>query len=171
MADCILVALDETQRIHRFMAHLKLTAQPGDKVIFLIRTATSTWGDVETHLPMVETGNMTSREYRGSAWRFNVDQEKQKAERNLALVCEVLRRTGMNAEVKMYAGGLSRAVRECTKAGATRLIVMPANCASIQVVKAFLTALRLLSHDIPSVALLPPRYMEHDVRQVLGREI
>ena len=80
MADRILVALDETQWIHRFLAHLKLTAQPGDKIIFLIRTATSTWGDVETHLPMVETGNITSREYRGSAWRFNVEQEKQRAE-------------------------------------------------------------------------------------------
>ena len=160
MADRILVALDETQRIHPFMAHLKLTAQPGDKVIFLIRTATSTWGDVETHLPMVETGNITAREYRRSAWRFNVDQEKHKAERNLELVCEALRRNGMNTEVRMYAGGLSKAVRECTKADATRLIIMPANHASIQVVKAFLAALRLLSHHVPPVALLPPRFKE-----------
>jgi hypothetical protein len=162
MTDSILVALDETQRIHRFMAHLKLSAQPGDKIIFLIRTATSTWGDVETHLPMVETGNINSREYRGSAWRFNVDQEKQKAERNLECVCEALRRKGINAEVKMYAGGFSKAVRECTKAGATRLVVMPGNYASIQVVKAYLAALRLLSHHIPAVALLPPQYMEPD---------
>jgi hypothetical protein len=163
MADSILVALDETQRIQRFMAHLKSTARPGDKIIFLIRTATSTWGDVETHLPMVETGNITSREYRGSAWRFNVDQEKRKSERDLEWVCEALRRKGISAEVKMYAGGLSRAVRECTKAGATRLIAMPANSASIQVLKAFLAALRLLSHHIPAVALLPPQYVEHDV--------
>lgn len=162
MADSILVALDETQRIHRFMAHLKSTAQSGDKIIFLVRTATSAWGDVETHLPMVETGNITSRDYRGSAWRFNRDQEKQKSERDLERVCEALRRNGIHAEVKMYAGGLSRAVRECTKAGATRLIVMPANYASIQVVKAFLAALRLLRHHIPSVALLPPKYIEHD---------
>ena len=91
MADSILVALDETQRIHRFMAHLKLTARPGDKIIFLIRTATSTWGDVEAHLPMVETGNINSRDYRGSAWRFNRDQEKQKSERDLERVCEALR--------------------------------------------------------------------------------
>jgi hypothetical protein len=160
MVDRILVALDETQRIHPFMAHLKLTARPGDKVIFLIRTATSTWGDVETHLPMVETGNITAREYRRSAWRFNVDQEKHKAERNLELVCETLRRNGMNTEVRMYAGGLSKAVRECTKAGATRLIIMPGNHATIQMVKAFLAALRLLSHDVPPVALLPSRFKE-----------
>jgi hypothetical protein len=156
MADSILVALDETQRIQRFMAHLKLTAQPGDKIIFLLRTATSTWGDVETHLPMVETGNITSREYLGSAWRFNVDREKQKAERTLELACEALRRKGIDAEVRIYAGGLSKVVRECTKAGATRMIVMPANYASIQIVKAFLAALRLLSHRLPAVALLPP---------------
>jgi hypothetical protein len=160
MADRILVVLDDTQRIHRFMAHLKLTAQPGDKVIFLIRTATSTWGDVETHLPMVETGNITAREYRRSAWRFNVDQEKHKAERNLESVCETLRRNGMNTEVRMYAGGLSKAVRECTKAGATRLIMMPANHASIQMVKAVFAALRLLSHHVPPVALLPLRFKE-----------
>ena len=90
MADRILVALDETRRIHRFMAHLKLTAQPGDTIIFLIRAATSTWGNVETHLPMIETGSITSREYRGSAWRFNVDQQKDKAEHNLASACEAL---------------------------------------------------------------------------------
>ena len=138
MADSILVAVDETQRIHRFMAHLKLTAQPGDTIIFLIRTATSSWGNVETHLPMIETGNITSREYRGSAWRFNVDQKKRKAERNLELACEALRRNGMNTEVRMYAGGLSKAVRECTKTGATHLIIMPANYASIQMVKPFL---------------------------------
>ncbi len=160
MTDSILVALDETQRIHRFMVHLKLSAQPGDKIIFLIRTATSTWGNVETYLPMVETGNINSREYRGSAWRFNVDQEKQKAERNLECVCEALRRKGINAEVKMYAGGLSKAVRECTKAGASRLVVMPGNYPGIQVVKAFLAALKLFSHHVPPVALLPPRYLE-----------
>ena len=160
MADSILVALDETQHIHRFLPHLKSTARPGETIIFLIRTATSTWGEVETHLPMVETGNITSREYRGSAWRFNVDQEKQKAERNLELICEALRRKGINAEVKMYAGGLSKAVRECAKAGATRLIMMPANYPRIQVIKASLAALKLFSHDMPAVALLPPRYIE-----------
>jgi hypothetical protein len=160
MADRILVALDEAQRIQRFMAHLKLTAQPGDKVIFLIRTATSIWGDVETHLPMVETGNITAPEYRRSAWRFNVDQEKHQAERNLKWVCEALRRNGMNTEVRMYAGGLSKALRECTKAGATRLIIMPANHASIQMVKAFLAVLRLLSNHVPPVALLPSRFKE-----------
>ena len=160
MADSIIVALDETQRIHGVMAYLKFAARPGDRIIFLIRAVTSTWGDVETHLPMVETGNITSREYRGSAWRFNVDQEKQKAERNLELICEALRRKGINAEVKMYAGGLSKAVRECAKAGATRLIMMPANYPRIQVIKAFLAALKLFSHDMPAVALLPPRYIE-----------
>ena len=160
MADRILVALDETQRIHRFTAHLKLTAQPGDTIIFLIRTATSTWGDVETHLPMVETGNITSREYRGSAWRFNAEREKQRAQRNLEWVCETLWRKGIHTEVKMYAGGLSKAVRECTNAGATRLIVMPANYAIIYIVKALLAALRL-SHNVPPVALLPP-----DIRKV-----
>jgi len=160
MADSILVALDETQRIHRFMAHLKSTARAGDKIIFLIRTATSTWGDVETHLPMVETGNITSREYRGSAWRFNVEQEKQRAERDLEPVCQALRRTRINAEVRMYAGGLSKAVRECAKAGATRLIIMPANYPRIQVVKALLAALKLFNHHMPAVALLPLKYIE-----------
>jgi hypothetical protein len=160
MADSILVALDETQHIHRFMSHLKSTARPGDTIIFLIRTATSTWGNVETHLPMVETGNITSREYRGSAWRFNVDQEKQRAERNLELICEALRRNGISAEVRMYAGGLSKAVRECTKAGATRLIMMPVNYPRIQALKALLAALKLFNHHVPAVALLPPRYIE-----------
>ena len=160
MTDSILVALDETQRIHHFIAHLQLTARPGDKIIFLIRSATSIWGDVETHLPMVETGNISSREYRGSAWRFNIEREKQRAQHNLEWVCETLRRKGIHTEVKMYAGGLSKAVRECTKAGATRLILMPANYASVQAVKAFLAALRLLSHDLPPVALLPPRSKE-----------
>jgi hypothetical protein len=165
MADCILVALDETERINRFMAHLKVTAQPGDKLIFLIRTATSTWGDVETHLPMVETGNITSREYRGSAWRFNLDREKQRAERHLALACEALRRKGMNAEIKMYAGGLSKAVRECTKAGAACLVVMPTNYPGIQVMKAFLAALKLFSHHVPPIALLPPGYTKTGVER------
>ncbi|HEX6174760.1 MAG TPA: hypothetical protein VF089_12155 [Candidatus Binatia bacterium] len=155
MADRILVALDETQRIHRFMAHLRMTAKPGDTIIFLIRTATSTWGNVETHLPMIETGSITSREYRGSAWRFNVDLQKVKAEQNLASMCEALRRNGINPEVKMYAGGLSKAVRESTKAGATRLIVMPPNHTILYILKALLAALRL-GHHVPPVALLPP---------------
>jgi len=160
MADSILVALDETQHIYRFMPHLKSTARPGDNIIFLVRTATSTWGDVETHLPMVETGNITAGEYRGSAWRFNVEQEKQKAERELEWVCQALGRTRINAEVRMYAGGLSKAVRECAKAGATRLIMMPANYPRIQVVKALLAALKLFNHHMPAVALLAPRHIE-----------
>ena len=157
MADSILVALDETRRIHRFMPHLKSTARPGETIIFLIRKAASTWGDVETHLPMVETGNITAREYRGSAWRFNLEQEKHRAERDLELVWQALGRKGINAELRMYAGGLKQVVRECAKLGATRLVVMPTNYASIQLVKAYLAALRLLSSNVPPVALLPPR--------------
>ena len=41
MADSILVALDETQHIQRFMPHLKSTARPGDTIIFL-----DTHGDI-----------------------------------------------------------------------------------------------------------------------------
>lgn len=166
MADCILVALNQTELIGRFMPYLKVTAQPDTKLIFLVRTAASNWGEVESHLPMVETGNITAREYRENAWRFNIDREKERAELNLASACEALRRKGMNPEVKMYAGGLSKALRECTKVGPARLIIMPANFSFIKVLKAFFAALRLSArHNVPSVVLLPPRYIEGGVER------
>jgi hypothetical protein len=75
---------------------------------------------------------------------------------HLALMWEALRRNGMNPEVKMYAGGLSKAVRECTKSGAARLVVMPPNHPGIQVAKGLLAPLKLLSHHVPPIAFLPP---------------
>jgi hypothetical protein len=147
------------------MAHLKVTARLGDKLVFLIRTAKSAWGHMETQLPMVETGNITSWEYRASAWRFNLEREKQRAECNLAAMYEALRRNGMNPELKMYAGGLSKAVLEWTKSGAARLVVLPANHPDIQVAKALLAPLILLSHRLPRIAFLPPWYTTTGVEQ------
>jgi hypothetical protein len=159
MADCILVVLNQTELIHQFMPYLKMTALAGEKLIFLVRTATSHWGDVESHLPMVQTGNITSREYQGLAWRFNIDREKERAEQNLAAACEELRRNGVTTQVKMYAGGLSKALRECTKAGPARLIIVPANYPFFTVFKSFFAALSLSTHpNVPPVTLLPPRY-------------
>ena len=137
MADCILVVLNQTELIHQFMPYLKMTARAGEKLIFLVRTATSHWGDVESHLPMVQTGNITSREYQGLAWRFNIDREKERAEQNLTAACEELRRNGVTTHVKMYAGGLSKALRECTKAGPPRLIILPTNYPFLKLVKSF----------------------------------
>jgi hypothetical protein len=159
MADCILVVLNQTELIHQFMPYLKMTARAGEKLIFLVRTATSHWGDVESHLPMVQTGNITSREYQGLAWRFNIDREKERAEQNLAAACEELRRNGVTTQVKMYAGGLSKALRECTKAGPARLMIVPANYPFFTVFKSFFAALSLSTHpNVPPVTLLPPRY-------------
>ena len=159
MADCVLVALNQTELIDRFLPYLKLTVRPGEKLVFLIRTATSHWGDVESHLPMVETGNITAREYRGHAWRFNIEREKERAERNLASACEELRRNGVTTQVKMYAGGISKALRECTKVCPARLIIVPANHPFLTVFKSFFAALSLSTHaNVPPVTLLPPRY-------------
>ena len=159
MADCILVVLNQTELIHQFMPYLKMTARAGENLIFLVRTATSHWGDVESHLPMVETGNISAREYQGHAWRFNIDREKERAERNLASACEELRRNGVTTEVKMYAGGLSKALRECTIARPARLIIVSANYPFFKVFKSFFAALRLFTrHNVPPVTLLPPRY-------------
>jgi hypothetical protein len=159
MADCVLVALNQTEFIDRFLPYLKLTVRPGEKLIFLIRTATSHWGDVESHLPMVETGNITTREYQGHAWRFNIEREKERAERNLASACAQLRRNGVTPQVKMYSGGLSKALRECTKTGHARLIIVPANYPFFTVFKSFFAALSLSIHpNGPPVMLLPPRY-------------
>jgi hypothetical protein len=80
-------------------------------------------------------------------------------------MCEALRRNGMNPEVKMYAGGLSKAVRECTKSGAARLVVMPANHPDIQVAKALLAALKLSSHHVPPIPVLPSWYTKTGVER------
>ena len=159
MANCVLVALNQTELIDRFLPYLKVTVRSGEKLIFLIRTARSHWGNVESHLPMVETGNITAREYQGHAWRFNIEREKARAERNLASACEELGRTGVSTQVKMYSGGLSKALRECTKTEPARLIIVPANYPFFTVFKSFFAALSLSTHpNVPPVTLLPPRY-------------
>jgi hypothetical protein len=166
MADCILVVLNQIELINQFMPYLKLTAQAGEKLIFLVRTATSHWGDVETHLPMVETGNITAREYPGQAWRFNIDREKERAERTLASACKELGGNGVTTQVKMYAGRLSKALRECTKAGPPRLIILPANYPFLKLVKSFFAALNLSTHpNVPIAALLPSGYIERGVER------
>ena len=65
----------------------------------------------------------------------------------------------------MYPRRLSKAVSECTKSGAARLVVMPANHPGIQVAKTLLAPLKLLSHHVPSIAFLPPWYTTTGVEQ------
>ena len=127
MAKQILVSLRRDDRVEEIIPYVEKVAQPGMKVIFLMRYSGEDFGTMLPLWAKMEggvTGSLAATRQLADiySWKGNVQRAKQK----VSPASEVLKRKGVDVDVAVYAGSLRKAVRGYTVNGDVDLIVTPA---------------------------------------------
>jgi hypothetical protein len=112
MAKKILVPLKRDDRVEEIIPCVEKVAQPGMKVVFLLRYAGEDLGRILALCAVVEGGTTgrlaAARELTGIySWEGNV----QRAQRKVSPAREFLKRKGVEVDVDVYTGSLWKAVR------------------------------------------------------------
>lgn len=127
MAQQILVPLKREDRVEEITPYLEKVAQPGMKVVFLLRYPGEDLGRILDLCARMEGGiarrSAAARELTSIySWEGNV----QRAQGKVSPVREVLKQKGAEVDVDVYTGSLRKAVRGYTVNGDVDLIVTPA---------------------------------------------
>jgi hypothetical protein len=120
MSKEILVAMKPQDRIQDMIPCLEGVAQPGMKVVFLLRYPVG--GFIRPQEPfgreaVLEEAKKLTKHY---SWEENV----KRAEMKVSPAFEVLRRKGAEVTVHLYAGSLKRAIRCHVPEGGVNLIMI-----------------------------------------------
>jgi hypothetical protein len=137
MARQILVALKSEDRLSQMIPYLEKIAQPGMKVVFLIRfsppTASKTLPHDSIELECPEESAFFEKEL--DKPRFTgeniggtqaMEEQRLAVEHKVFLALEALRKRGIELTVDVYTGSLRRALKSYTRKGDVHLIVMRA---------------------------------------------
>jgi hypothetical protein len=114
----ILVPLGRYDRSEEMVSYIESVAQPGMKVVFLVRYLMEGigWQKEEYGMRSALEAKKLVNDY---SWEGNL----QNARKQVAPACEVLRAKGIEASVDVYAGSLKKAVRSHMLSGDVHLIV------------------------------------------------
>jgi hypothetical protein len=114
----ILVALGRYDRTEEMIPYIENIARPGMKVVFLVRYPVDgfVWAKEEYGMRAALKAKELVNYY---SWEANLEN----AEKQLAPACEALRTKGIEADIDIYAGSLSKAVRSHTLDGDVHLII------------------------------------------------
>jgi hypothetical protein len=137
MALQILVALKSEDRLSQMIPYIEKVAQPGMKVIFLIRFSPQTASDALRNNSIelkcleesrffegeLEKPKFTQRNFREAE---PMEEQRLSAEHKVFLALEALLKRGIEIAVDVYTGSLKRAVKSYTCKGDVHLIVMRA---------------------------------------------
>jgi hypothetical protein len=137
MARQILVALKSEDRLSQMIPCIEKIAQPGMKVVFLIRFSPQTASNASHHNSIELTGleesgffeeELEKPKFTGENIRETQSMEKQRLalEHRVFLALEALLKRGIELTVDIYTGSLRRAVKSYTRKGDVHLIVMRA---------------------------------------------
>ncbi len=169
MAGKILVALKSQDRLYQVLPYVEEVAQPGMKVIFLIRFAPTGVSEGSrdnsvTLKPPEEVefvGDLEQRRRTDGQIRGTQSMEEQRllAEHKAFLTEEALRKRGIEIAVDVYTGSLKRVVRSYTRDGDVHLIMMRAG-------RFLLAMMRVLNRAMPILGLFkrpafPPMLLLH----------
>jgi hypothetical protein len=138
MALQILVALKSEDRLSQMIPYIEKIAQPGMKVIFLIRFSPQTASNALRHNSIelkclegesrcfegeLEKPKFTERNFRETQ---SMEEQRLAAEHKVFLTLEALLKRGIEITVDVYTGSLNRAVKSYTCKGDVRIILMRA---------------------------------------------
>ena len=124
MQEAILVPVDPCDPVEEIVPWVESIAKPGMRVVFLVRAVARNWERLNAHITAIQTGSVIALQTCGTRERTNLEQEKQSAEAKLAAVCHNFRSKGLETEVKVYAGGLKKALATLTKHENVRFVMM-----------------------------------------------
>lgn len=135
MGQEILVALKSEDRLSQMIPYIEKVAQPGMRVVFLIRfiphsaskpsrhdsielecPETSAHGEVASEKPRLAPENISAT--------YSMEEQKLSAEHKVFLALEALIKRGIEITVNVYMGSLRRTVKDYTRKGEVHLIVM-----------------------------------------------
>jgi hypothetical protein len=137
MARQILVALKSEDRLSQMIPYFEKIAQPGMKVVFLIRFSPQPAFKASRHDSIelecteesaffeggLEKPRFTRENIRGTQ---SMEEQRLSAEHKVFLALEALLKRGIEITVDIYTGSLRRAVKSYTCKGDVHLIVMRA---------------------------------------------
>lgn len=138
MAREILVALQSEDRLSQMIPYIEKIAQPGMKVVFLLRFSLQPAFEGPQHDPMElmspgEHSVSLRAELKKPRLREEITSETQlmenqrlAAEHQVFLALEALLKRGIELTVDLYKGSLRRAVKNYTRKGDVHLIMMRA---------------------------------------------
>jgi hypothetical protein len=126
MKDHILVPLKRRDQIEEVLPYIEKIARPGIDVVFLIRSSSTNWPRMEALLAAMHTGNAAALQNCEGILGFEYERQKRLAEESLQGFNQRLARKGVQTHVKIYAGPLKRTLRNSSRNGNIRLVVMPA---------------------------------------------
>jgi hypothetical protein len=158
MAGHVLVPLRRSDQIDDFLPYLEQVAQPGMKVVFLLRSDVSGFKNLADQLLAIHTG-IRPDFLPGASSKEDVPEERRfSAERKLLRVCDAFKKRGVDIGVNVYAGSLRRVVREYMQKKPVRLVMMRPRVSWIarHVCRVSPIARRFNSVTFPPVILLHP---------------
>ena len=136
MARQILVALKSEDRLSQMIPYFEKIAQPGMKVVFLIRFSPQPASKASARVDRVRVprgsaffeGGLEKPRFTGENIRGTQSMEEQRlsAEHKVFLALEALLKRGIEITVDIYTGSLRRVVKSYTCKGDVHLIVMRA---------------------------------------------
>ncbi|HXV82990.1 MAG TPA: hypothetical protein VEG60_24255 [Candidatus Binatia bacterium] len=130
MAQEILVALKSEDRLSQMVPYIEKIAQPGMRVVLLIRFVHQTVFKASRHDSIELECPEESAHFHGvfAAERGTVSLEEQRLslEHKVFLALEALRKRGIEIAVDVYMGSLRKAVKNHTRKGDVHFIVMRA---------------------------------------------
>jgi hypothetical protein len=124
MAGDILVPMRRSDQIDDFLPYLEQVAQPGMKVVFLLRSDVDGFKNLADQLLAIHTGIRPDFLPAASSKEDVTEERRFSAERQLLPVCDALKKRGVDIRVNVYAGSLRRVVREYMQEKPVRLVMM-----------------------------------------------
>jgi hypothetical protein len=136
MARQILVALKSEDRLSQMVPYIEKIAQPGMRVVLLIRFTSATASNASRHDSMelecpeesvFFEAKLEKPRFTGDVRATqSMEEQRRSAEHKVFLALEALRKRGIEITVDVYTGCLRRAVKSYTCKGDVHLIVMRA---------------------------------------------
>jgi len=125
MAGQILVSLKKNDRLEQVIPYLEKIAQPGMKVVFLMRyPADGGFEWLRDHWVTTESVEEARRAGEKIRKRYGLAEQERLAEHKVFLAQETLRKKGVEIAADVYVGSLRRAVKNYSLKGDVHLIMM-----------------------------------------------
>ena len=125
MREAIAVPVDGREPIEQIVPVIESLAKPDMRVVFLVRSRTNGWGQLNAQLTVINTGNMIAFQNAVLWERMALEQERQSAEARLGTLCKNLRSHSLETEVRLYKGKVTKILGHLVQTDNVRFVLLP----------------------------------------------
>lgn len=124
MASHILVALRRHDRVEEVLPYLEKVAQPGGRVVFLVRYPVHLWLYIGDHWVEAESPRKAMLAARHLASQYSWPVQQALAEQKIMPAQMILARKGVKVAVDLYTGSLKRVLKDYAASGEIYLVML-----------------------------------------------